>query len=129
MLEFAIHCKRAMKHGAKGRFFICVHCGKANFSNKLRLNHHRFEEGCKSAKHPNGMLVLLLPYLDFLLGQRNMVEVMGKGAVDRAKKMKAKVGDGFGVDYSYKEDEKNRDGNDSNFAEDIGGYHASKRSN
>ena len=122
MLEFATQCKGAMKPGAKRRFFVCIHCGKANFSIKMRLNQHRFQVGCKNAKFPDGVPALLLSYPDFLPGQGKMVEVMRKGASDQgAKKRKAKVGDSPRVDTSEMEDD--------NDAVDTGGSQPSKRSN
>lgn len=69
MLEFATQCKGRLKPGANRRYFVCIYCGKADFSNKLRLNQHRYEDGCDAARYPDGKKSLLLPYLDFLPGQ------------------------------------------------------------
>ena len=105
MLEFATQCKGAIKPGAKRRFFVCIHCGKADFSNKMRLNQHRFRIGCENAKFPDGVPALLLPCPDFESGQGKKVEVMRKGVSDQgAKKRKAKVEDSFHVDTSGTED-------------------------
>lgn len=54
MLEFATKCKGNLKPGANRRYFVCIYCGKDNFSNKLRLNQHRYEDGCPEAKYPDG---------------------------------------------------------------------------
>lgn len=62
---------------------------KVDFSNKLMLNQHGYEEGCDEAVYPNGTMTLLLPYPDFLLGQGKMVESIGKtqsGAKGKTKK-------------------------------------------
>lgn len=79
MLEFATQCKGRLKPGAKRRYFVCIHSGKADFSNKLKLNQHRYEDGCNATTYPDGQNALLLPYPDFLPGQGEMVENMGKG--------------------------------------------------
>jgi hypothetical protein len=122
MLEFATQCKGAIKPGAKRRFFVCFYCGKANFSNKMRLNQHMFQVGCENAKFPDGVPALLLPYPDFLHGQGKMVEVIRKGADDQgAKKRKAKVGDCLRVDTFETEDDTD--------AVDLGGSQPSKQSN
>lgn len=110
VLEFATQCKGDRKPGAKRRFFVCIHCGKSNFSNKLRLNHHRFEVGCGSVKYPDGTPARLLPYPDFLPGEGKMVEVMGRLAAGRYRRgSKTKAGDGGetcsgGDDDALKED-------------------------
>ena len=122
MLEFATHCEGAIKLWAKQRFFVCIHCGKADFSNKTRFNQHMFQVECANAKDPDGVFAILLPYPDFLLGQRKMVEVMCKGGADQgAKKRKAKVGDSLHVDTFETEDDKD--------AVDLGGSQPSKQSN
>ncbi|KAG0627733.1 hypothetical protein M758_2G224100 [Ceratodon purpureus] len=79
MLEFATKCKGDKKPGANRRFFVCIYCGKDDFSNKLRLNQHRYEDGCPEAKYPDGRQALLLPYPDFLQGQGKMVQSLVKG--------------------------------------------------
>ena len=79
MLEFATKCKGDKKPGANRRYFVCIYCGKDDFSNKLRLNQHRYEEGCPEAKYPDGRKALLLPYPDFLPGQGKMVQSLVKG--------------------------------------------------
>ena len=119
MLEFATQCEGVIKPGAKRRFFICIHCGKTDFSNKMKLNQHKFRTGCENAKFPNGVHALLLPYPDFESGQWKKVEVMRKGVSDQgAKKRKAKVEDSLHVDTSGMEDDKD--------AVDLGGYQPSK---
>lgn len=42
MVEFATQCKGRLKPSGTRRYFICIHCGKADFSNKLMLNLHRY---------------------------------------------------------------------------------------
>lgn len=66
------------KRGANCRYFICIHCRKVDFSNKLMFNHHRYKDGCDFAKYLDGMPTLLFSYADFLLEQGKMVEVIGK---------------------------------------------------
>ena len=121
MLEFVTQCKGAIKPGAKRQFFVCIHCGKADFSNKMRLNQHRFLIGCENAKFPDGVPALILPYPAFESGQGKKVEVMRKGVADQgAKKRKAKVDDSLHVDTSGTEDDKD--------AVDLGGFQPSKQS-
>ena len=109
MLEFATQCKGAIKPGVKRRFFVCIHCGKADFSNKMRLNQHMFLIGCGNAKFPDGVLALLLPYPDFESGQGKKVEVMRMGVADQgAKKRKVKAEDSLHVDTSGTVDDKMR---------------------
>ena len=86
MLEFATQCKGAIKPGAKRRFFVCIHCGKADFSNRMRLNQHKFRTECENAKFPDGVSALLLPYPDFETGQKKKVEVMRNGVSDQGAK-------------------------------------------
>ncbi|XP_073393759.1 uncharacterized protein [Physcomitrium patens] len=86
MLEFATQCRGRLKPTGGRRFFICIHCRKSTFSNKLMLNQHRFEKGCESAKYPDEIKALLLPYPDFLPRQGKIVEGMQKCASTKGKK-------------------------------------------
>ena len=107
MREFATHCKGVVKPGCGRRFFVCIHCGKSDFSNKLMLNVHRFEQGCPGAVYEDGTKALLLPYPDFLPGQGKMVEVMGKhggGKTVGSKTLKGATGGEAGGDAGGVED-------------------------
>lgn len=64
-LEFATECMGCLKPGSNRRYLVCIHCRKAGFSNKLKFNQHRDNDGCDVALYPNVLKVLLLPYLDF----------------------------------------------------------------
>lgn len=76
--EFATMCKGDRKPCGKRRFFVCIYCGADWFSNKMMLNRHRFIDGCKNAKYPDGRMALLLPYPDLKTGEGKKVEVLSK---------------------------------------------------
>lgn len=76
--EFATMCKGDRKPCGKRRFFVCIYCGADWFSNKMMLNRHRFIDGCKNSKYPDGRLALLLPYPDLKTGEGKKVEVLSK---------------------------------------------------
>lgn len=63
------------------KYFICIDCSKANFSNKLIFNHHKYKEGCNPIKYPYKMSTLVLPYHDFLPRQEKKVEFLSKEEV------------------------------------------------
>jgi len=44
----------------------------------MMLNRHRFIDGCKNSKYPDGRLALLLPYPDLKTGEGKIVEVLSK---------------------------------------------------
>ena len=71
-------CKGSLRPCGMRKYFVCIHCGKDEFSNKMMLNRHRYVEGCTAARYPDGAMALLLPYPDFKLGEGKRVEVMCK---------------------------------------------------
>lgn len=59
-LEFATQCMGYLKPRTNQRYFVCTYFGKAEYSNKLKLNQYRFEEGCYAILYPDGTKVPLL---------------------------------------------------------------------
>lgn len=110
MLEFATQCKGRLKPSGNRRYFICIHCGKNDFSNKLMLNQHRYEEGCDEAVYPDGTKALLLPYPDFLPGQGKMVEGMKKTCVTSKGKRKTDAANPSGGEKGPPSDDDDFDG-------------------
>ncbi|KAG0574171.1 hypothetical protein KC19_VG240400 [Ceratodon purpureus] len=105
MAEFATLCKGKVKPNRVRKYFVSIHCGKEDFSNKMMLNRHRYVEGCKAVKHPDGTQALLLPYPDFIRGEGKRVEVLGKTtAATKAKSAAATTGSmkGGAVDVKSK---------------------------
>ena len=101
--EFATAAKGKVKPGGTRKYFVCIHCGRDSFSNKMMLNRHRYVEGCDGAKHPDGSRALLLPYPDFKRGEGKRVEVLGKVTVEAQKKTAlAAAKSGKGVDATLK---------------------------
>ena len=86
MSEYATMCKGKKKEGQSRRFFVCIHCGRNDFSNKMMLNRHRYLEGCIGTKYADGTVALLLPYPDFKQGEGKRVEVMCKKSPPPKKK-------------------------------------------
>ena len=129
MREFATECKGSKKPGAGRRFFVCIHCGKNDFSNKLMLNVHRFEVGCEAAEYSDGTKGLLLPYPDFLPGQGKMVEVMGKhGGGSSVGKKRCKEPTAGEEDWDAGGEEENA-AEDTEWASEFEGPPPSKRQN
>ena len=91
--EFATMCKGDQKPCGKRRFFVCIYCGADWYSNKMMLNRHRFIDGCKNAKYPDGRLALLLPYPDLKTGEGKKVEFLSteNGTIEGGIGSKAEV--------------------------------------
>ena len=127
MREFATMCKGSKKPGAARRFFVCIHCGKSDFSNKLMLNVHRFEVGCDRAQYSDGTKALLLPYPDFLQGQGKLVEVMGKHGGGMAAARKRSKGGIPGEEDGDAGNEEENSGEDTEWDTEFEGPRPSKR--
>ena len=76
--EYATMCKGSLRPRGIRKFFVCIHCGKDEFSNKMMLNRHRYVEGCPATRYADGAMALLLPYPDFKRGEGKRVEVLCK---------------------------------------------------
>ncbi|KAG0556379.1 hypothetical protein KC19_11G049100 [Ceratodon purpureus] len=129
MREFATQCKGSKKPGTARRFFVCIHCGKSDFSNKLMLNVHRFEVGCEAALYSDGTKALLLPYPDFLPGQGKMVEVMGKHGGGRVAGKKRPKGATTGEEGGDDAGEEDGTAEETEWAAEFEGPPPSKRLN
>lgn len=118
-VEFATLCKGRKKSNSSRRYFVCIHCGKDDFTNKLRLNQHRYEDGCDAATYSDGGKALLLPYPDFRPGQGKMVEVMGKVRPLTATQ-RGVGGEAVGVTHGFDTgDEEDADAGDAVFLESV----------
>lgn len=92
--EYCKEARTCLTHGSKNRAWLrCVHCGREGFSNKYRLNFHRWMEGCPSYLDRNGNPKRLLPYPDQGTGQGKTTELVRKG---KESQVHARTASGYG---------------------------------